>query len=77
MIASPVISEKNLQDYLKGLGFQPTKETTNTGTFWKNNAGKHVLIPFSEQGFYPTWMLADLEEVVGKIDPWSIAKVNR
>jgi hypothetical protein len=69
MIASRVPSEKDLHDLLLERGFEQTDETTNTGRFWKNKAsGLHVLVPSSVQGFYPSWLLEDLEEHVGKLD---------
>lgn len=68
MIAPRVLSEEELQAELKKRGFEPTDETTATGRFWKNKANnKHVLVPTSIDGFYPTWLLADLDEHVGRI----------
>jgi hypothetical protein len=27
-------------------------------------------VPFPNQGYYPSWMLQDIEAIVGKLNPW-------
>lgn len=67
MIASRVKPEKELHATLSGLGYEPTKEETSTGLFWKHKGtGKHIQIPKSVQGFYPDWLLWDLQEKLGE-----------
>jgi hypothetical protein len=71
MIASAVVSAAQVEARLQALGFEPTKERTATGVFWcRKSDGRHLLIPDSVQGFYPDWMLADLEKEIGKINAW-------
>lgn len=65
-----VVSEKQLTERLKSLGYSQTTETTATGTYWRSSGGRHLEVPFSIQGFYPDWMLIDLEEKIGKLNPW-------
>lgn len=44
-------------------GFEQTPHKSNTGTFWKHKAsGKHLMVPFSVQGFCPDWWLEDLAD---------------
>lgn len=70
MIAARVASEAEVEARLRALGFEPTTWTTDTGTFWRSKStGKHILVPFSVQGFYPNWLLGDLVEIIGKISP--------
>lgn len=73
MSFSRVVSEKQLIERLKALGFSPTGIKTGTGEFWKakRDGNTHVLVPFSIQGHYPDWMLEDLEKVIGKLNPWT------
>ena len=76
-MAVPVVSEENLQAILRARGFEPTEERTATGRFWRSaETKKHVLVPDSVQGFYPDWLLSDLEEITGKIDPWNASKMK-
>ena len=68
MIASRVLKESELHDHLKSMGYKPTGEKTSTSTFWKNSkTGKHIQVPNSVQGFYPDWLLWELDAVIGKI----------
>ncbi|HUP90954.1 MAG TPA: hypothetical protein VM074_01805 [Solimonas sp.] len=72
MIAAKVMSEKELQKKLADKGFTKTTHKTDTGVFWRDGtAGKHILVPHSEQGFYPNWMLEDIEEHIGKLSIWT------
>ncbi len=66
-----VVSEKNLIDHLTKHCYEPTKEITNTGTFWKSQKTvKHILVPFpDEKGMYPNFILKDLEKIIGKVTP--------
>jgi hypothetical protein len=65
-----VVSERNLLDHLISLCYEPTKETTGTGTFWKSlKTGKHLLVPFPYEGMYPDFILKDLEVEIGKVQP--------
>ena len=68
MIASRVAKESEVRALLRERGFQPTQEKTKTGTFWRHTAtGKHLLVPFSVQGFYPDWLLHDLHEQIKRV----------
>lgn len=68
MIASKVLSEDEVYSTLRNYGYEPTDQKTDTGTFWRHkNTDKHIQVPESVQGFYPDWLLWDLEEIVGKI----------
>lgn len=71
-----VVSERQLIERLKALGFSPTGRKTGTGEYWKvdRDGNRHVLVPFSIQGHYPDWMLQDLEMVIGKLNPWTYDK---
>jgi hypothetical protein len=73
-MADRVVSEQQLIDRLKALGFSRTTERTATGTFWKSSKGGHILVPDAIQGFYPDWLLSDLEGVIGKLNPWTYKK---
>lgn len=76
-MAVPVVSEDKLQQVLRARGFEPTEVSTATGRFWRSTeTKKHILVPDSVQGFYPDWLLADLEEITGKIDPWAASKAK-
>jgi hypothetical protein len=70
MIAQPVLSKAELDEILEEHGCTDTREETETGTIWRAASGTHFTVPFPHQGYYPSWMLADIEQVVGKIDPW-------
>jgi len=74
MSADRVVTEEQVIERLRALGFTPTTVTTNTGTFWKAKGDGHVLVPFSIQGMYPDWLLSDLEFVIGKLNPWTYNK---
>lgn len=65
-----VVSEADLIAYLKNLSYEPTKETTATGTLWKSlTTDKHLLVPFPYEGMYPDFILKDLEAEIGKVAP--------
>lgn len=65
-----VVSEQNLIDHLTSHGYEITTETTETGTFWKSvRTGKHILVPFPYEGMYPNFILADIEKIIGKVNP--------
>lgn len=66
MIASRVLSEKELKDKLGGLGYQETTHKSSTSTFWQRNEDRHVVqVPTSIDGFYPDWLIEKLEEAIG------------
>ena len=57
MIVSRVPPEEEIHGRLKELGFEPTDEKTDTGTFWVHKeSGKHLQVPHSVQGYYPDWL---------------------
>ena len=61
MIASKVVSDREVFSALKASGFERTSNRTATGTFWKHTkTGKHLLVPKSVQKFYPDWLLYEL-----------------
>ena len=73
MIADRVVSEDDLRRHLESRDFVPTGYRCATGEFWRSKkTGKHLLVPDSWDGFYPNWMLTELEAIVGKISPGSI-----
>ena len=78
MIAAAVITENQLHARLQELGFKPTKEKTATGTFWKNEkTGRHVLVPNKYGPGYPPWMVEELMEIVGIINPYAIMPLKK
>jgi len=70
MIAQPVLSETELVDLLEERDCTNTREQTETGTIWRAPSGRHFVVPFPHQGYYPSWMLHDLEQIVGKLEAW-------
>lgn len=72
MISQPVLTREELVKTLRERGCEPTGSRTATGEFWKSPAGRHFLVPDSADGYYPDWMLYDLEEIVGALDAWTI-----
>jgi hypothetical protein len=75
MSSAPVLTEHGLKSALLDRGCTPTSRRTGTATIWKTAAGLHFTVPDSLDGYYPDWMIEDVERVVGKIDAWS--KFNR
>lgn len=76
-MAVPVPTEKQVQALLRKAGFEPTENHTATGTYWRcAETGKHVQVPFSVEGYYPDWLLADLVGIIGRVDPWALRKLN-
>lgn len=68
MISERVTSEEELYAHLRSTGFEPTDETTATGTLWKHVVtGCHLLVPFSVQGYYPRWLTGDMFDQVRRI----------
>lgn len=66
MIASRVISESELEEKLASLGYARTTLESRTGTIWFNDgATKPIQVPHSIQGFYPDWLLLEIENRVG------------
>lgn len=68
MIASRVVREAEVVESLKKAGFTKTTKTTATGTYWRSKAGRHLLVPESVQGFYPDWLLNDINERLHKLN---------
>lgn len=63
MIAGRVKTQKEVEDALRGKGFEPTNEVTNTGRFWRSTVnGKHIIVPEPYEGMYPDVILGDLLE---------------
>lgn len=71
MVSQPVLSEQTLKSLLEARGCAATTLSTETGTIWKTAQGLHFIVPFPEQGYYPDWMLMDVERMVGRINAWS------
>lgn len=70
MIAPKVLTEGDLEQVLRDRGFRPTTFKTATGRYWCDAQGlRHVLVPDSLDGYYPDWMLYELEARVGVIAP--------
>ena len=58
MIAQRVSTKAEVHEILKGMEFSKTEHSTATGTFWRHRKTKrHLLVPFSVQGYYPDWLL--------------------
>lgn len=75
MIASRVPSREEVEEALREKGFEKTSETTETGTFWRHaRTSRIVQLPYSVQGFYPSWLLEDIEERIGKLNNWNWMK---
>ena len=67
MIASRVKPEKELHAARDRFGYEPTDQETSTGLFWRHRkTAKHIQVPKSVQGFYPDWLLWDLQEMIGE-----------
>ena len=74
----PVVSEEVVQHLLRELGYEPTEHKTATGTLWKHKqTGRHQQVPNSLDGFYPDFILQDLEEIIGKVNPWAAFKLKQ
>lgn len=71
MIASAVVTAAQVESRLKELGYERTTDRTETGQFWKRKQdGRIQQVPDSIDGFYPTWLLEELEKEIGKINAW-------
>lgn len=67
----PVVSEETVHQRLKDLGYESSEHKTDTGILWKHKeTGKYIQVPYALDGFYPDFILADLEDIIGKINPW-------
>ena len=54
-------TEKQLLDELTKAGFDKTQFITETGSVWVHRGKKHhLIVPNSHDGFYPSWLLAEL-----------------
>lgn len=71
MISQPVVSREQLEERLEALDCEPTGIRLETGELWKAASGRHFIVPDSIQGYYPDWLLWDLEEIIGTISPWT------
>lgn len=61
MISVPLPTELQLQDKLTEAGFKQTQFVTSTGKIWVHMEKKrHLTVPNSFDGFYPSWMLDQL-----------------
>ena len=72
MISQPVLTRDQLVEILTSRDCQPTGSCTTTGEFWKTSGGRHFLVPDSIDGYYPDWMLYDLEDIVGALNAWAV-----
>ena len=70
MITQPVVSRQQLEDRLNEIGAEKTDRRTDTAELWRLPNGRHVTVPDSIQGYYPDWLLRDLEQIIGHISPW-------
>jgi hypothetical protein len=78
MIAQAALSKAELYEILEERGCLDTREEIETGTIWRAPTGRHFVVPtgrhfvelFPRQGYCPSWMLSDLELIVGKLSPW-------
>jgi len=65
MISSRVLSEKELHDRLRALGYTKTNHKTQTSTVWQHpETGLAIQVPPSIDGYYPDWLLWKLEAAV-------------
>jgi hypothetical protein len=63
MIAVPLVTEKQIEDALTEIGFRKTQFITETSSVWIHIEKKrHLTVPKSSDGFYPSWMLHTLAE---------------
>lgn len=74
MIASRVVREAEVIERLKKLGFTKTSKANEVGTFWRSKTGRHLLVTHSVQGFYPDWLLNDIDERLHKLNLPSLAR---
>lgn len=73
----PVATERQIYALLRDAGYEQTEQRTATGTFWRSTeTGRHVQVPDSLKGCYPDWLLADLVDIIGKVDPWALSKMK-
>ena len=70
MITQPVMSRQQLEGRLHDVGAEKTDQRTDTAEIWRLPNGRHFTVPDSVQGYYPDWLLRDLEEIVGRLEPW-------
>src|SRR5687768_7496233 len=78
MIAVPTVSEDQVRERLENLGYKPTNKRTATGRFWKNQEhGRHLLVPNSDHGTYPQWMIDDLVHNAARAGDEAVANVIR
>lgn len=64
MSADRVLDEAGLRYRLQLMDCVETEHRSQTGTIWRTPAGKHFNVPRPYQGFYPDWMLWDIEQVI-------------
>lgn len=60
MIAAKPMSEEELKENLKNNGYSES-DKTSTGRFWTNPDKDTIHVPDSIDGFYPDWLLYDIE----------------
>jgi predicted TIM-barrel fold metal-dependent hydrolase len=62
MIAVPLPTEQQLHEKLAEAGFSKTLYGTDTASIWVHvDKKRHLTVPHSKDGFYPSWMLDQLK----------------
>jgi hypothetical protein len=90
VIALPAVTEAQVQAKLTECDYEPTDSVTETGRYWRHKrVRRHLLVPFSADGFYPDWMLHDLAQrartvydtacatALESISPWERMRAKR
>jgi hypothetical protein len=90
VISLPAVTETQVHQTLNECDYAPTNTVTETGRYWKHKkVRRHLLVPFSNGGFYPDWMLQDLVQraraiydeecatAIESINPWERLRAKR
>jgi hypothetical protein len=68
MIAPRVPHEDEIFAKLDDQGFERTGEKTATGEFWRHRRSRrHLLVPFSIQGYFPDWLCLEFQAKAAEI----------
>lgn len=61
------LTEEEVEAWFEQADCVKTDRKTDTGTVWRALSGRHFILPFSKDGYYPHSILHDLDLTVGKI----------
>jgi len=78
MIAVPSVVEGQVHERLRNLGYEPTNNVTATGRFWLNrDHRRHLLVPNSDNGTYPQWLIDELIHNADRVGDEAVALAVR